>query len=134
VRRRYAGILLDIFYDHVLIANWSSYSDEPVERLISRFYRALQERQALLPERVQRMLPHMVRHDWLGSYREFSGIEIAIERVSQRLSRNGNMLRDGIEDLRQHYGSLSAGFQVFFPDLIRFADGLRATMLAAQAV
>jgi len=127
-RRRYAGILLDMFYDHVLIANWSSYSDQPVEELIARFYQALLQRRSMLPERLVRMLPYMVEHDWLGSYRDFAGVEIAVNRVSQRLSRNGNLLRDGIQDLRDHYASLSAGFHVFFPQLIRFSDELRESM------
>ncbi len=127
-RRRYAGILLDMFYDHVLIANWSMYSDRPVEELIARFYRALLQRRAMLPERLGRMLPYMVEHDWLGSYRDFAGVEIAVDRVSQRLSRNGNLLRDGIQDLQANYASLSTGFHVFFPQLIRFADELRDSM------
>ena len=117
-----------MFYDHVLIANWSSYSDQPVEELIARFYQALLQRRSMLPERLVRMLPYMVEHDWLGSYRDFVGVEIAVNRVSQRLSRNGNLLRDGIQDLRDHYASLSAGFHVFFPQLIRFSDELRESM------
>lgn len=128
LRRRYAGILLDMFYDHVLIANWSMYSDTPVEHLIARFYQALLDRRAMLPERLGRMLPYMVEHDWLGSYRDFSGVEIAVDRVSQRLSRNGDLMREGVQDLRANYASLSAGFHVFFPQLIRFAEELRESM------
>ncbi len=128
-RRRFAGILLDIFYDHVLIVNWKRYSDRPAEELIARFYRALEGRRAILPERLQRMLPYMVEHDWLGSYREFAGVELAASRVSQRLSKNGDLLREGIEDLRKNYESLSAGFHEFFPDLIGFAGALRERML-----
>ena len=132
-RRRFAGILLDIFYDHVLIVNWAQYnlqpSDRPASELIARFYRALQARRAILPERLQRMLPYMVEHDWLGSYREFAGVEIAVKRVSERLSRNGELLRDGLEDVRKNYASLSAGFHEFFPDLIGYAGQLREWML-----
>ena len=132
-RRRFAGILLDIFYDHVLIVNWAQYnlqpSDRPASELIARFYRALQARRAILPERLQRMLPYMVEHDWLGSYREFAGVEIAVKRVSERLSRNGELLRDGLEDVRKNYASLSAGFHEFFPDLIGYAGQLREGML-----
>jgi acyl carrier protein phosphodiesterase len=127
-RRRFAGILLDIFYDHVLIVNWVRYSDRPAEELIARFYSALQARRAILPERLQRMLPYMVEHDWLGSYREFSGVELAVTRVSQRLSRNGELLRDGLEDLHKNYAQLSAGFHEFFPDLIGYAARTREQM------
>jgi acyl carrier protein phosphodiesterase len=132
-RRRFAGILLDIFYDHVLIVNWTRYSGQPAEELIARFYRALETRRAILPERLQRMLPYMVEHDWLGSYRQFAGVELAVSRVSQRLSRNGELLRDGVEDLRTNYAGLSAGFHEFFPDLIGYAGRLRERMLQGTA-
>ena len=132
-RRRFAGILLDMFYDHVLIVNWSQYndqpSDRPAEELIARFYRALEAKRAMLPERLRRMLPYMVGQDWLGSYRELAGVEMAVARVSQRLSRNGELLREGLQDVRQNYAALSAGFHEFFPDLIGYAGELRNRML-----
>jgi acyl carrier protein phosphodiesterase len=127
-RRRFAGILLDMFYDHVLIVNWPRYSAQPVDDLIARFYRALEARQAILPERLQRMLPYMVGQDWLGSYRDLAGVELAAARVSQRLSRNGELLRAGLEDLRGNYAALSEGFHAFFPDLIGFAGRTRAQL------
>jgi acyl carrier protein phosphodiesterase len=128
-RRRFAGILLDMFYDHVLIVNWACYSERPVEELIERFYRALEDRRAMLPERLQRMLPYMVGQDWLGSYREIAGVEMAASRVSQRLSRNGELLREGLQDLRGNYAALSAGFHEFFPDLIGYAGEVRNRMM-----
>ena len=131
-RRRFAGILLDIFYDHVLLSNWERYSDRPANELISRFYRALEIRQAILPERLQRMLPYMVGQDWLGSYREFAGVELTVARVSQRLSRNGELMRDGLEDLRRLHVGLSAGFYEFFPQLTRFVEETRTEIVAAQ--
>lgn len=127
-RRRFAGILLDMFYDHVLLANWSRYSDQPADALIARFYAALEARRAILPERLQRMLPYMIGQDWLGSYHELAGVEVAAARVSQRLSRNGELLRAGLEDLREHYVSLSAGFHKFFPDLIDHVATVREQM------
>jgi acyl carrier protein phosphodiesterase len=133
-RRRFAGILLDMFYDHVLLVNWAQYNDQPGDQsageLIARFYRALQEHRTILPERLQRMLPYMIEQDWLGSYHELAGVEMAAARVSQRLSRNGELLRAGLDDVRRNYASLSAGFNEFFPDLIGFAGRTRAQMQA----
>lgn len=131
-RRRFAGILLDMFYDHVLLANWAQYSDRPAGELIARFYAALQAHRAILPERLQRMLPYMIGQDWLGSYQELAGVEFAAARVSQRLSRNGELLRAGLEDLRENYESLSAGFHEFFPQLTRFVEETRANIVAAE--
>ena len=127
-RRRYAGIVLDVFYDHVLAQNWSQYCSTPLPDFISNFYRALVENRALLPERLAAVVPMIVEQDWLGSYRDFAGVEVAIRRISGRLSRNGNLLRDGLQDVRSNYASLCDGFNEFFPDLIRFAEAERASL------
>jgi acyl carrier protein phosphodiesterase len=119
--RRYAGISLDVFYDHVLAEHWDSYCDIPLEPFVHRFYRALLARREKLPLSLAGQVERMVSHDWLGSYRNFDSVRTAIWRIAGRLSRNGAFLKDSVEDLDAHYGALSDGFHAFFPDLIRFA-------------
>jgi acyl carrier protein phosphodiesterase len=129
-RRRYAGILLDVFYDHLLSLQWERWCDEPRQRMLNRFYAALAEHEALLPERLRAMAPHMVERNWLNTYDDFASVQVAVERISMRLSRNGDALRDGIADLRRHYDGIAAGFGAFFPDLLRFTEERRAQLLA----
>jgi acyl carrier protein phosphodiesterase len=129
VRRRYAGIVLDVFYDHVLAKNWSSYCATPLPDFVQDFYRVLRENKSLLPERLANAVPYMVGQDWLGSYRNYSEVEVAVNKVSIRLSRNGDLLRDGLLDVQANYSSLSDGFLEFFPDLIRFTETYRASVI-----
>ncbi|MRV75517.1 DUF479 domain-containing protein [Duganella sp. FT92W] len=129
-RRRYAGIVLDVFYDHVLSLQWDRWCDEPRQAMLDRFYAALAEHEPLLPDRLRAMAPHMVELNWLNAYDDFASVEKAVERISQRLSRNGAQLREGLADVRQHYAVLAQGFEQFFPDLMRFAEERRATILA----
>jgi acyl carrier protein phosphodiesterase len=124
-RRRYAGILLDVFYDHLLASNWARYADVPLDAFIARFYAALARRADTLPPNLARAAPYMIEQDWLGSYQRYEGVEIAIRRISTRLSKNGDLLRDGLEDLQAHYAALAAGFHVFFPELIAFVAARR---------
>ena len=46
-RRRYAGILLDLFFDHCLARCWGDYADEPLAHFSARVYRALAAEPAL---------------------------------------------------------------------------------------
>lgn len=127
--RRYSGILLDIFYDHVLSQHWPQHSPAPRQKLIARFYAALQEQSKIvLPDNLQAALPRMLSQDWLGSYHEFDGVRIAVERTSQRLSKNGDLLRSGLDDLQSNYVALSEGFQEFFPELIHYIAEQRRQM------
>ena len=130
-KRRYAGILLDVFYDHLLSKNWAAYSDVPLPQFIRRFYAVLDTHRDNLPGHLAVIAPRMIDQDWLGSYADFEGVEIAIKRISTRLSRNGHLLREGLEDLQVNYATLSSGFDDFFPQLMQFAEVERKRISAA---
>lgn len=123
--RRYAGILLDVFYDHLLATHWSQYSDVPLDAFIARFYHALRDKADVLPPRLARAAPYMIEQDWLGSYSTFAGVDIAVRRISTRLSRNGDVMIEGLRDLADNYDALEHGFRAFFPELIAFVEKTR---------
>lgn len=133
-RRRYAGILLDVFYDHVLATSWERYSDVPLHAFIGRFYGALARSADMLPANLARAAPYMIEQDWLGSYADYAGVEIAIGRISTRLSKNGHLLREGLADLKANHAQLESGFHAFFPDLIAFVDSRRHAARPALAI
>jgi acyl carrier protein phosphodiesterase len=132
--RRFAGIALDVFYDHVLALDWKRYCEEPLEHFNRNFYRMLISQREMLPANVQTVATYMVSQDWLGSYTEFDGVRIALQRISRRLSRNGERLVEGIEDLERNYAEFSTGFHAFFPALQDFVATERARMSADPAV
>ncbi len=115
-RRRFAGILLDIFYDHYLAKNWACFSAVSLPSFTSQAYGALQQHHSLLPEKLQNMLPFMRAEDWLGAYARVEWIEVTLQRMARRL-RNGHLLASGIEELHRHYERFETDFLTFFPDL-----------------
>ena len=131
-RRRYAGIALDVFYDHVLAKNWDSYCVTPLQDFIDCFHQALLQRKALWPDDLAKIAHRMIEQNWLSSYSEFESIKVAINRISQRLSRNGHLLRDGLSDLGANYGVFSTGFLKFFPELIEFTEQERSRLYASS--
>ncbi|MBF3245410.1 DUF479 domain-containing protein, partial [Pseudomonas aeruginosa] len=40
-RRRFAGVLLDVFFDHCLARDWNDYADEPLPQFVERVYGTL---------------------------------------------------------------------------------------------
>jgi acyl carrier protein phosphodiesterase len=115
--RRFAGIVLDVYYDHVLAREWARWSDEPLAAFTRRFYAALLATSLELPPRLERIRPWLIAEDWLGSYAEFAGFERAVHRLSTRLSQGAERMVDGIADVRRHDAALAAGFAAFFPAL-----------------
>lgn len=122
-RRRFAGILVDVFYDHFLVRHWARYSAEPLSEFTQSVYAALQSRLGSLPERLQRILPYMAGDDWLGSYGDLDSVHAALHGIARRFRRfpRAAVLLDGIEELERNYAALEQQFLVFFPQVARFA-------------
>jgi len=131
-RRRYAGIVLDVLFDHFLSQRWDNFCDIHRPVFIDRFYRALLAHQDMLPEKLRLLAPRIAQQDWLGSYEELEGVEMAVTRISQRLSRNGELLRAGLSDVRVHYAAMAESFDEFFPQLVRYAEERRSELRAAN--
>jgi acyl carrier protein phosphodiesterase len=118
-RRRFAGIIVDMCYDHFLARDWPLYSTERLPAFSLRVYELLEARRDHMPDRVRTALPHMRRDDWLYSYREVEGIGRALDGLSRRRTRLA-ALSGGSEELVANYAGLEADFQAFFPDLEAF--------------
>ena len=124
-RRRYAGIVLDVFFDHCLARDWALYADRPLALFTSDVYRVLSsERQ--LPGRLAQIAPHMVANDWLGSYQEFEVLEQVLRGISRRLTRPEE-LAAAMQELRRLYEPLSEDFRLFYPQLQDFARSYPTT-------
>lgn len=119
-RRRFAGVLVDVFYDRFLAKNWLQYSEVPLPDFARLAYKVLQDNRDILPESFQRVMPHIIARDLLGSYQEIDGIDNALNRMSARIKRTNN-LAGGVEDLTVNYQQLESDFRAFFPDLINYA-------------
>lgn len=113
---KYAGVVLDMLYDHVLAANWSAYHNEPLPEYIQRKYSVLKRNQSVMPDRIQLMLPYMIAQDWLGSYAEVGGIARALSGVAKRSSAGAKI--SGAEViLLENQEAFRAEFDQLFSDV-----------------
>ena len=123
-RRRYAGIVLDVFFDHCLARDWAHYADMPLTAFTCKVYGVLAA-EPDLPERLAQIAPHMAAHDWLGSYREFAVLEQVLAGIARRLSRPQG-LAGAMQELHSLYQPMSADFAEFYPILQDFAQAALA--------
>lgn len=120
LRRRYAGVMVDIFFDHFLAQYWHRYAPDPLDEFTAGVYETLFDHWDLLPGRLQRVLPHMAKDDWLASYHHIDAIHNSINGISRNRLKRSNPLLDGAEELEWHYSSFESYFNYFFPQLIEF--------------
>lgn len=123
--RRYAGIVLDVYFDHCLARDWMRWNAAPLDEFTARVYRVLQEHRDELPPRLHAIAPRMAAHDWLGSYARRDNVDQAVHGIATRLSRNGDKLVACLEVLRVEEAKIDSAFEVFFPDLVGSAARMR---------
>jgi acyl carrier protein phosphodiesterase len=122
--RRFAGIFVDVFYDHFLAKNWANYSPQPLEKFTAEVYESFKIHPVKLPLAVSQLITRMVDEDWLGGYRHLDGVENAAVRLSKRLSMRFKkpFQLDAVSELIANYGDLENDFLEFFPELLKYAQ------------
>lgn len=119
--RRFAGVMVDMFYDHFLAARWADYRpDEALDAFAARQYALLAAHRNRLPPRANGVIARMSEGDWLTVYREVDTIVHALDRIAGRLSRPALFLGCG-EVLRDDYAAFAADAEHFLGDARRFA-------------
>jgi acyl carrier protein phosphodiesterase len=121
LRRRFAGIIVDVSYDHFLSRHWQQFSPVDLKFFVDRVYFVLSHNQEMLTERLRRILPHMIAENWLGGYIQLEGVGKALDRLAGRLSRGGPF-KGAVAEIETHYEDLEADFLAFFPDLSTFCE------------
>lgn len=116
----YAGVIVDVFYDHFLAKNWSQYSNENLEDYIQRFYQSLHDNKTILTERTIGLMPYMIQHNWLWNYRTVEGINQILTQMDSR-TKNKSKMRFATEELLECYTEFEQEFTAFFEDLRIYA-------------
>ncbi|MEM9283945.1 MAG: ACP phosphodiesterase [Verrucomicrobiota bacterium] len=124
--RRYAGIVVDVYYDYCLHAHWAQFStEESIEQFTERIHGLLRDSLYLAPPEARVAIEMMIREEWLAGYRTVDGVHRTLRRVSLRsptmlpLSEASFALESRVEELEDH-------FLGFYPDLIHYMELLRS--------
>ena len=125
--RRLAGVVLDMYFDHLLVHHWSRFHEQELAHFSRSTYAILGRNRAQLPASGAQHLSRMIEHDLLTGYGDLSLIEGVLERIGTRLGQSIAMLAAN-ERARTHLGELEETFLVFYPEAITMA---RRTALSA---
>lgn len=124
----YSGVIVDIFYDHFLAKNWSTYSDTPLDEFVDSFYDLLEDNYLILPENTKRMMPYMIADNWILSYASLTGISKVLDGMDRR-TKNRSKMNFAIVDLKEHYNEFEKEFTSFFEELTTFAKQKYTSLL-----
>ena len=121
---KFAGIALDILFDHFLAKYFEKFSDEKLTFFADNFYAELKLNWHLLPTEIYPMANSMINRNWFLLYAEPEGLKWVFEGMSKRVKVENNLQSIyllGDDELRFYQSC----FDEFFPELQAFcADWL----------
>lgn len=116
--RRYAGLVLDVLFDHYLVRHWQRYSDWSRDAFLEGTYSVLRDNPLLLPDALAVVAPRWVDADWLRVYETRGGVAAVLERLSLRLSRPVDLVAL-LEVVDENDADFEQGFLAVFADVQR---------------
>jgi acyl carrier protein phosphodiesterase len=115
---KYAGVYLDMFYDHFLAAGWDDFSPQvSLHSFCIRFYFDALLKYKHLPPKIRAFLPSLIMKNRLQSYREINKLREALEIMTTYTSLP-RTTSQAITCLIDNYDTMKAAFYDFFPNII----------------
>ncbi|MDC0948682.1 ACP phosphodiesterase [Gammaproteobacteria bacterium] len=103
--RRYAGIILDLYFDHLLANHWSEFSTVTLADTAPVIYQSLATHRQQWPLGMQRFTDYLIDSDMLMRLQHIEVMESGLTRITSRLSRPVDLLGsiEWLEENRDDY-------------------------------
>ena len=115
-RRRYAGVVVDIFFDHCLARSWRRYCAVDLDVFVECVCARIEQQADRIPVRDRERFTRMLEGRWLGIYATRPGLDRVFAGLARR-ARFGHGLGDAATDLDRHYSAIEASFHELMPAL-----------------
>lgn len=116
-RKRFAGIAIDVLFDHFLIKHWQTFEHQRLSDFKQMSFDFLHERKPIMPSKMQRVVTSMTENDWFKEYETLEGVALALDNIAKRI-RFANQFTGAVDDIARYYTEFDAVFLAFFPELI----------------
>ncbi len=118
---RFSGVVMDIFFDHFLAANWKDYSTVTLRQFAKQSHSVFISNFMMLPLRVKQFLPFLIQHRRLESYAKKENLFHVLEIMSNRTSLPANS-EWAMTMLHQEYDQFERLFRRFFAELMEYVE------------
>ena len=115
--RRFAGIMLDVCFDHCLSLDWPQHEAQPLADFSQHCYDQLLPGKSDYPATAARQIYYLARYDVLSGMDHWPQIEAMLERIDQRFRRPTPLAEAG-PTLARALPTVREGFAQLYPALI----------------
>ena len=128
--RRYAGILLDLAFDHLLARDWSRYGEGGLDAFCDECHRVMETHWSILPDSLRRFMRYAEAYEVLRGYGQPVVVARALAGIGGRLSRS-NPLDRAWPEVESRLDAISQGFHALWPQLEQQARDWRQHAVSA---
>ncbi|WP_339901095.1 ACP phosphodiesterase [Paraglaciecola polaris] len=122
--RRYAGIVLDVYFDHLLMQHWQTFSKPTLstQEVFTEFYLDLAQLDMTINPHFTRVKEGLLAHQWLADYQQPSACLRALHSIERRFSRKIEFAEQAMIHVAENRPQLRQSFLHFYPDLLRHSE------------
>jgi acyl carrier protein phosphodiesterase len=118
--RHYSRVIVDLYFDHFLAANWGAHHSQTLEEFSFEFYQNIQAYAVDLPDPINHFLGALVKYNWFEYYQTVEGLKAIMTQMDKRTRFDSN-LADSATQLVEKYSYFQSQFLKFMPQVISFS-------------
>jgi acyl carrier protein phosphodiesterase len=115
---KYSGILVDIYFDHLLAKNFEKFSEISLLDYASEVYSIYDLHKQILPQSSLHFLDYVLENNIYNAYASEEGIERVLFHLSHRIG-HGILLNHSLDLFLKNEKLLIQNFDSFFNDAIK---------------
>lgn len=115
--KRYAGIVADVVFDHILASRWEKYHQESLPIFMTDFYQSISKYQNEIPEKIWDRIQRIKAARRVESYAYLTGIHETLRLMSIHTSLPSfeneavEILENKIDSIEEYYNDLLQDLQ-----------------------
>lgn len=112
---KYSGVLIDIYFDHLLAKNFQEFSTVNLSSFSKKVYEVYDAKKELFPTSSNRFLNYVISNNIYEAYALKDGITTVLRHLSSRI-KHPVQLHDSIVEFTDNEKVLEENFKLFFQD------------------
>lgn len=126
--RKMSGVVLDIYFDHLLMTHWHHFSTNQVSKVLARFYQELSLQDLTLSARFEMVKKSLLSHQWLEHYSHAKQCHAAFLSIEKRLGGKIQFADASMRYVAQNHTDIEQAFLRFYPQLLDYSSNFVADL------
>ncbi|MFW8592555.1 ACP phosphodiesterase [Glaciecola sp. 2405UD65-10] len=122
--RRMAGVIIDIYFDHLLSVQWHQYTKGSQQSILNGFYEELATQDITISPHFDGVKRGLLEYKWLGDYINQDAYLRAYKSIEQRLKYKIVFADHAFEYVGENRERIKTSFDAFYPSLVNFTLAL----------